>query len=308
MANMTRRIKIKQFFRKIFRSKKTSVPTASSNPQLPQGQHTSSESRDNVDTAQGLPASAPSTSVTDFTGANVSEPQLLDIEDESATELPTPVAPFPFLSLPGELRNKVYQYVVTAVGEDESTIAPKEMHSLFRSGRSRINVAILRTSKQLYEEASPVMYQQNRIVHDFNFTHMPAIRCHKAPALLFAPTILSNLYEYPHPTIFNRFKQFRFRMFFFRVDGREYIASRLKQVCVLLASRKDINEISLEVDFHILNHVDRHPSGWTVPGKLSVAELGNVINHLTLLKKMRKVEIRGAIREEDARSLEAKMT
>ncbi|KAF2445144.1 hypothetical protein P171DRAFT_485210 [Karstenula rhodostoma CBS 690.94] len=84
---------------------------------------------------------------------------------------------FPFLKLPGEIRNMIYQHALTAANNhidihrarDEETSAltkPVRMSSGSRKNTSKdIALHLLRVNKQIREEATPLLYSQN----NFNF-------------------------------------------------------------------------------------------------------------------------------------------
>ena len=70
----------------------------------------------------------------------------------------TPTQPFPFLSLPSEIRNRIYELALAPIKEDGSVsphtiIASKKVHC------PTATPALLHTSHQIYNEAAPILYR-----------------------------------------------------------------------------------------------------------------------------------------------------
>lgn len=68
----------------------------------------------------------------------------------------TPPQPFPFLSLPSEIRNRIYGLALAPIKKDGShsphtIIAGKKTHY------TTATPALLYTSRQIYQEAAPVL-------------------------------------------------------------------------------------------------------------------------------------------------------
>lgn len=59
--------------------------------------------------------------------------------------------PFPFLNLPGELRNKIYRLVL---------VKSKAFTVKLQFGGSR-TTSLMRTNKQIYQETSSIFYEEN---------------------------------------------------------------------------------------------------------------------------------------------------
>ncbi len=77
-----------------------------------------------------------------------------------------PAKAFPFLKLPEKVRGKVYDFVFApngVVGNDlilEARRATKDVFAKSYSEGSKNRVAILAVNKQIYEEATPKLYEQ----------------------------------------------------------------------------------------------------------------------------------------------------
>ncbi|KAI9719571.1 MAG: hypothetical protein M1812_003342 [Candelaria pacifica] len=70
----------------------------------------------------------------------------------------------PFLSLPGELRNCIYEYLVKDCWLDEGA---RVYPGPFRRGRlAKSGMEILLVNKQLYHEASGILYEKSRFTFD----------------------------------------------------------------------------------------------------------------------------------------------
>ncbi len=79
---------------------------------------------------------------------------------------------------------------------------------------------------------------------------------------------------------------------------------QFEDLCTVLASREDASEVDLEID--IYNMVSNRAAADRGFGRrFSRHQLWEVFAPVTLLKKVRKVKIRGAIRPGDAKILEA---
>ncbi|KAI9697756.1 MAG: hypothetical protein M1836_004432 [Candelina mexicana] len=289
---------MKKFLRRIVPRRKKNQPSAPNVPQQPLSQDT------NLCT---LSASL-----------NVSRvppgSQLLGDQDIQLPFTPVNIVPFPFLDLPGELRNEIYQYLVVAKGEHDGSLSPTRFVTWFAVSRPIIELSILRVNKQIHYEAAAVMYRKNRVVVGFNLSPVLKPRCFQAQGLLFAPQIDGRLDDCSYAEIFSRFKKLRLRLFFFRPVNDWYtqtyweslapVTRQVKDVCTMLAAREDLDEVSLEIDIFARGNVNHHPGGWNRCPKFSRYELWHVIAPLTLLRKVGKVEIHGAILADDARFIE----
>ncbi len=76
-----------------------------------------------------------------------------------------------FFSLPGELRNKIYRYLLLFTPEDHEVINVRRKPSKptppglsFDNLSGEIDLTILRTSKAVHEEASSIFYGENRFL------------------------------------------------------------------------------------------------------------------------------------------------
>jgi hypothetical protein len=76
----------------------------------------------------------------------------------------TDVKAFPFLSLPAELRNNVYELPLCSFGEPAASLDDDLNYRLRIISTSSIDTTILRTSSQVHQEAYDCMIKKNRLV------------------------------------------------------------------------------------------------------------------------------------------------
>jgi hypothetical protein len=74
------------------------------------------------------------------------------------------VKAFPFLSLPAELRNKIYKLLLCSFVEPTTSLYEKFNCRMRTISTGSIDTAILRTSTQVHREAYDVMVKTNRLV------------------------------------------------------------------------------------------------------------------------------------------------
>ena len=100
--------------------------------------------------------------------------------------------PFPFLQLPGELRNKIYALLLT-----NNTVVKT---GAYRGPDSEdtplsITVSVLRASRQTYAEAMPLLYSLNRFqAHPSLLTSLPFLADANRPVM--SPIYLSLIRKY----------------------------------------------------------------------------------------------------------------
>jgi len=83
---------------------------------------------------------------------------------------PSPTQPFPFLSLPPEIRNKIYRYLLTRAGPIRSPHRPRQY-----ARPSNVQPCILATSRQIHNEAVRILYQENSLeIYVSDAVYMPA--------------------------------------------------------------------------------------------------------------------------------------
>lgn len=75
---------------------------------------------------------------------------------------------FPFLRLPAELRNQIYEMCLVVDGTINPYPAPYHDNVIVPNGQSKPLVALLRVSKVLNAEARPILYGRNTWLHNQN--------------------------------------------------------------------------------------------------------------------------------------------
>ncbi|KAF2250516.1 hypothetical protein BU26DRAFT_517348 [Trematosphaeria pertusa] len=76
---------------------------------------------------------------------------------------PATARPFPFLSFPREIRDKVYRELLCNFDPPPTKVLPSTMFT-FEQAKHSIDTAVLRTSTQIHREAYDVMVKTNRFV------------------------------------------------------------------------------------------------------------------------------------------------
>jgi hypothetical protein len=71
---------------------------------------------------------------------------------------PSPAQPFPFLSLPPEIRNKIYRYLLTRSGPIRSPHRPRQY-----AIPTNLHPCILAANRQIHNEALRILYQENAL-------------------------------------------------------------------------------------------------------------------------------------------------
>ncbi|KAI9785528.1 MAG: hypothetical protein M1839_009269 [Geoglossum umbratile] len=69
-----------------------------------------------------------------------------------------PSGPFPFLSLPPEIRNKIYRHLLTS---PQTLTSPQRPSAHFI--QNHLQPGILATSRQVHNEALRILYEENRV-------------------------------------------------------------------------------------------------------------------------------------------------
>lgn len=98
-----------------------------------------------------------------------------------ASSTSRPQKPFPFLSLPAELRNRIYKLRL-CVGTCYVTDPP---HTKLKRKRRKPDVAILRCSKQTYSEAITILYGENTIYLPWDLDEMEPLDLRAVDAIQY---------------------------------------------------------------------------------------------------------------------------
>ncbi|KAL8643853.1 MAG: hypothetical protein Q9226_008079 [Calogaya cf. arnoldii] len=78
---------------------------------------------------------------------------------------------FPFLRLPGELRNQIYELCLVVDGTINPYPAQYQDNLIVPKGQSKPSVALLRVSKLVKAEAQPILYGRNTWLHNQTCTN-----------------------------------------------------------------------------------------------------------------------------------------
>ncbi|KAL8664292.1 MAG: hypothetical protein Q9168_007933 [Polycauliona sp. 1 TL-2023] len=80
---------------------------------------------------------------------------------------------FPFLQLPPEIRNQIYELCLTVRGPiNPFLISHLGRNRIVRRGQPKPSVALFRVSKQLRSEAEPVLYAKNTWIYNESLTQI----------------------------------------------------------------------------------------------------------------------------------------
>ncbi|CAD6439095.1 7ad0395c-5429-47cb-bf5f-e5c62e7f5a29-CDS [Sclerotinia trifoliorum] len=102
----------------------------------------------------------------------------------------SPMEPFPFLRLPGEIRNQIYELLLCNVQEPEP-LDGLDIPSAVTIAKRNIHPQLLRTCRQVHEEAKYVMLTKNRFVEvqfggqgrNLNYSFLDLISLWRVPIL-----------------------------------------------------------------------------------------------------------------------------
>ncbi|KAK8209730.1 hypothetical protein IWZ01DRAFT_506543 [Phyllosticta capitalensis] len=120
------------------------------------------------------------------------EPKALQpVQQERQQEQKT----FPFLRLPGELRNQIYELLLTSDSLPSLQAKARHCHTVTASSklpRADIHPAILSTCRAIHEEATPILYARNTFAaHPSLLTKMPHLVRPSRPVL--ANSVISQI-------------------------------------------------------------------------------------------------------------------
>ncbi|KAI9717634.1 MAG: hypothetical protein M1812_004579 [Candelaria pacifica] len=209
-----------------------------------------------------------------------------------ARGVPRAILPqFRFLSLPPEIRNMIYKYLVIASRPGGAIVWGFEW-GCPRKRLHKIDIAILLVNQQLHQEAAAILYGENqirlavsnRICPKFRVDNqlIPNFRVTRSGRTTSKVPDTGTMYEH----VFARFRKIRFGLSIeqrhLTSTGAADLSNNLERLCLLLVGKDDLKNL-------VVGTIPRRTGGWG--DSFNGTYLPIILRPFEALRNVRKVKI-----------------